>query len=281
VLNGNADACKGVLFASAHIDGYPNPGNQGWKSVSCPIPKGHKRAFEIKLREELLPSGVTEDGEFQNDVVLSAFNRWKTEVAVDLHNFNPDGIFIGLGLDLHKYEKRIEKAIGIGLEREHYCRFFKDLPTAALNAGPVVLTLEGGYTKFSVADGIAGVIEGLEELSLRRKRAEHVASSAQRAKKRISVCVRRLSTSALLKPSKRKLALTSAQCKQMQLSASFLERPDKSKRSAPPKASKRKLSVSARALGRPKKQATLPAKMRSLVEEIVEKQAKIQGRRNL
>jgi hypothetical protein len=47
----------------------------------------------------------------------------------------------------------------------------------------VVLTLEGGYTKCGVVDGIGGILEGLEELSRRARVAQRVPIIARRFSK--------------------------------------------------------------------------------------------------
>lgn len=173
VFNGNADACQGVMFASVHVDGYPKPDgvvkpDREWRSVTQTIPQGHRRAFPVWIQEELLPAEVA-TGTLKNEVVLDAFARWRTAVAVDLRSFKPDGLFIGLGFDLHKFEKEIgDKPVGMGLTRQHYSRLIQDFPSSSLK-GPVVLTLEGGYTKAGVVDGILGVISGLELLAHRER----------------------------------------------------------------------------------------------------------------
>lgn len=175
VLNGQPDSCQGLLFASLHVNGYPNPNNH-WESVSCGIPKSHKRAFDIMVQEELLPPGVA-TGELENEAVLNAFKRWQNAYTQDLRSLRPDGLFVGLGLDLHKHEKRIgDKAVGLGLQRQHYRKLIQDLPTTALK-GPVVLTLEGGYTKAGVIDGMLGVLSGLEALSHKAKAARRISGS--------------------------------------------------------------------------------------------------------
>lgn len=173
VLNGMPDACEGVYFASVHVNGYPNP-QQNWQSVARTIPKSHKRAFSVRLQEELLPSGVA-DGSVPNGVVLDAFKKWRTSVSTDLRDLKPNGLFVGLGLDLHEYEKNVgDKQVGRGLKRQHYRELIQGFPSTALR-GPVVLTLEGGYTKAGVIDGMLGVISGLEVLSRRARTSRGVA----------------------------------------------------------------------------------------------------------
>lgn len=168
VLDGKPDACQGVLFASVHVNGYPNP-CQHWQSVRSSIPKGHRRAFEVMVNEELLPEGVA-TGEVRNEAVLHAFENWRAGVTKDLKGFDPNGIFIGLGFDLHQMEARIgDKHVGIGIRGEHYRKFIENLPSTS-SKGPVVLTLEGGYTKAAVVDGMLGVLSGLELLA-RKARA--------------------------------------------------------------------------------------------------------------
>jgi len=178
VLDDKPDACEGVLFASVHVSGYPNQFYNPWNSVTCTIPKGHRRAFPLWIQEELLPAEVA-TGTLKNEVVLDAFERWRTAVGVDLRSLKPNGLFIGLGFDLHKFEKEIgDKHVGIGLMRQHYRKLIQDFPSSALK-GPVVLTLEGGYTKAGIMDGMLGVLSGLEVLS-RRKRS---SSWLQKARK--------------------------------------------------------------------------------------------------
>ena len=40
LLKGKPNACEGVLFASVHVEGYPNPGNLNWRSAVRKMPKG-------------------------------------------------------------------------------------------------------------------------------------------------------------------------------------------------------------------------------------------------
>lgn len=173
VLNGKPDACQGMLFASVHVSGFPNPGTRHWKSTTCTIPKSQRRAFDVRVLEELLPEGVaapegvaTET--LKNKVVLQAFQRWQVALLEDLRKLKPNGLFVGLGFDLHKDEKEImDKQVGLGIEAQHYCKLIRRIPSTALQ-GPVVLTLEGGYTKAAVVEGIRGSLAGLEELAKRR-----------------------------------------------------------------------------------------------------------------
>lgn len=205
VFNGKPDVCEGVFFTSMHLDGYPKKsGYHDWQSVTCSIPKGPKRAFEVRLNEELLPKGVTTGETKSNDVVIEAFERWNTAVSKELRSFKPNGVFVGLGFDLHKCEEHVDKQIGLGLDRRQYRKLIHDFPSAALS-GPVVLTLEGGYTKTGVTDGMLGVISGLDALarkteaasagcmsaSLRRKARESLLRSPKnRSKLNVSSSVR-------------------------------------------------------------------------------------------
>jgi len=170
VLKGRPDSCEGVLFGSVHVDGYPKP-HASWQSVSSAIPKSHRRAFEIRVHEELLPPGIA-TGCIKNDVVLDAYQHWRIDVTKDIRDFKPSGLFVGLGFDLHKLEKQIgDKEVGIGLEGKHYRKLIQDLPSSVLR-GPVVLTLEGGYTKAGVVDGMLGVLSGLERLSIKASKRQ-------------------------------------------------------------------------------------------------------------
>jgi len=200
VFNGKSDVCEGVFFTSMHLDGYPKKsGYHDWQSVTCTIPKGPKRAFEVRLNEELLPKGVTTGDIKTNDVVLDAFARWNSAVEAELLSFEPNGVFVGLGFDLHKCEEHVDKQIGLGLDRRQYRKLMQDFPTTALT-GPVVLTLEGGYTKAGVTDGMLGVISGLDAL------ARKVASANQRpgAVVTISAGLRRKARESLLRSPKEK-----------------------------------------------------------------------------
>eukprot|EP00931_Biecheleriopsis_adriatica_P054662 TRINITY_DN32190_c0_g1_i1.p1 TRINITY_DN32190_c0_g1~~TRINITY_DN32190_c0_g1_i1.p1 ORF type:complete len:518 (+),score=112.83 TRINITY_DN32190_c0_g1_i1:41-1555(+) len=159
-----SDACEGVSFASVHVDGYPNPG-MSWTSADCVLPKGCRRAFEVRVLEELLPPGMAQRGALRNDQVLKAFEQWREKVAKELQDFQPNGTFVGLGFDLHKSEAMVrDKICGLGISGQHYRKLLRSLPITALR-GPVVLTLEGGYTEAAVADGMAGVLAGLEGLA--------------------------------------------------------------------------------------------------------------------
>jgi acetoin utilization deacetylase AcuC-like enzyme len=194
VLNGKPDACKGVYFASLHVNGYPNP-NQNWQSVACNIPKGNRRAFDVTVQEELLPPGVA-TGEVKNEVVLGAFKRWRTSVSAELRTIKPNGLFVGLGLDLHEYEKHVgDKEVGIGLRRQHYHKLIHGLPRSVLK-GPMVLTLEGGYTKAGVIDGMLGVVSGLEALSAKARQSRSMTKLCfKKAKKSCQLKCRRMSKS--------------------------------------------------------------------------------------
>eukprot|EP00928_Gymnodinium_smaydae_P033588 TRINITY_DN24016_c0_g3_i1.p1 TRINITY_DN24016_c0_g3~~TRINITY_DN24016_c0_g3_i1.p1 ORF type:complete len:481 (-),score=48.57 TRINITY_DN24016_c0_g3_i1:235-1518(-) len=165
-LLGNADRCENVLFASVHIDAFPNPGVQ-WKSVDTVLPKKPGKAFDVHVVEELLPEGTHKDGTTLNAEVLEGFNRWRNTVQTKLARVKPNGLFVGLGFDLHKDEKQIRnhKRVGLGISRKDYRDFIGALPAAGVQPGPVVLTLEGGYTKEAVVDGMKGTLEGLVKFS--------------------------------------------------------------------------------------------------------------------
>lgn len=166
ILGGKPATCEGVLFASVHVNGYPNPGSN-WTSASCILPKGPKKGFQVRIHEELLPKGVAEDGDTTNEEVLTIWDKWRGDVLEDLRRFKPDGIFIGLGFDLHQAEGRInDKREGLGISGQHYRELFAALPASAgRRNGPLVLTLEGGYTKAAVVDGMRGTLEGLVALA--------------------------------------------------------------------------------------------------------------------
>jgi len=168
---GDAEACKGVLFASVHIDAFPNPGAV-WKSVDCVLPKGPRKAFDLHVLEELLPEGTCNTGTTTNTEVLACFDRWQKRLLKEVSAFKPNGLFVGMGFDLHAAEKQIRryKRVGIGLVGKHYRDLLGALPDAGLQPGPIVLTLEGGYSKDGVMDGMRGVLEGLVKLSCARAR---------------------------------------------------------------------------------------------------------------
>jgi len=204
LFNGKADACEGVFFASVHVDGYPNPSENGWKSTVCVQPQGPRKAFEVRVHQELLPRGVADGGTTLNKEVLSAFERWKGGTLRDLCKFRPDGVFFGLGFDLHRDEACIsDKRAGLGLTARNYRDFLRRLPVSA-NSVPLVLTLEGGYTKAGVVDGTEGVLAGMVEHS-RACRRMHLAktkcSRAARPRKSLTLSRQRLQTS--LKKAKR------------------------------------------------------------------------------
>lgn len=169
LFNGRPDACDGIVFASVHVDGYPNPSVDGWKSTVSVLPRGPRQAFEVRIHQELLPRGVCDGGTTLNKEVLTAFERWKGVTLRDLCKFKPDGVFFGLGFDLHRDEACIsDKREGIGLTAKNYRDFLRRLPVN--NSGPLVLTLEGGYTKAGVVDGMNGVLAGMVEHSRACKR---------------------------------------------------------------------------------------------------------------
>lgn len=173
-------ACDGVLFASIHVDGYPNPGGVEWTSARCVLAKGPQKAFEVRVNEELL-KGVDEGGSASNSEVLDAFARWKGALAEDLEQFCPHALFIGLGFDLHKAEGRImDKREGIGLVARDYKDILQGLAVGADPSGPVVLTLEGGYTRAAMIDGMSGALAGLVALSRARRKQCAVGRASKR-----------------------------------------------------------------------------------------------------
>eukprot|EP00927_Polykrikos_kofoidii_P046677 TRINITY_DN40837_c0_g2_i1.p1 TRINITY_DN40837_c0_g2~~TRINITY_DN40837_c0_g2_i1.p1 ORF type:complete len:516 (-),score=52.90 TRINITY_DN40837_c0_g2_i1:340-1800(-) len=156
--------CHGVLFASVHVDGYPNPGGTLWTSARCVLPKGPRQAFEVRVHEKLL-RGVGEGGATSNSECLAAYARWKDGVLEDLASFRPNGLFIGLGFDLHMKEGRVnDKREGIGLSGHHYRELLRSC-LICRSTGPTVLTLEGGYTKAAVVDGVRGALAGMVDFS--------------------------------------------------------------------------------------------------------------------
>merc|ERR1712151_660779 len=106
LFDGEDSACEGVLFASVHVDGYPNPGRNAWKSAQCVLPKGAGKAFKVNVHEQLL-QGVGEEGTTPNSTVLEKYESWKDDTLQGLQDFQPDGVFVGLGFDLHMFEARI------------------------------------------------------------------------------------------------------------------------------------------------------------------------------
>lgn len=170
-LLGHAERCEKVLFASIHLDAYPNPALEGyvekWSSVDQTIPKGVGNAFEVSVLEELLPQGTARDGTTTNEEVLECYHKFETTLRSRLKRLKPDGIFIGLGFDLHAAEKEIrkDKRVGIGIQAKNYRELIAALPSCGLQPGPVVLTLEGGYTKEAIMDGMQGVLEGMVQMS--------------------------------------------------------------------------------------------------------------------
>merc|ERR1711959_53928 len=100
------------------------------------------------ILQELLPKGTGMDGTVKNSDVLASFARWEEALLGKCCRFRPDGLFIGLGFDLHAAEKCISKAKrpGIGLVGKHYSDLLAKLQLSSYK-GPMVLTLEGGYTK--------------------------------------------------------------------------------------------------------------------------------------
>lgn len=130
----------------------------------------------MRVHEELLPEGIA-TGALRNEDIWNAFDRWHVSVSKDIRSFHPNGVFIGLGFDLHKSEKRIaDKKAGVGITGQHYFKLLRSLPASVLK-GPFVLTLEGGYTHAAIVDGIHGALSGLEALSAGRT----LGNSIQRA----------------------------------------------------------------------------------------------------
>ncbi|CAE7034856.1 unnamed protein product [Symbiodinium natans] len=165
-LLGKRGSCTGILFSSIHIDGYPNPGSS-WHSVKRNLHR--QRAFEVRVRDTLLPQSVTRGtASSKNEGLITRYQRWRNELDKEMKSFLPDGLFVGLGLDLHQKESRIsDKKVGRGLCKPQYRSLFSGfrLPKKA----PVVLMLEGGYTKEGVEDGISGTLAGLESLAARSR----------------------------------------------------------------------------------------------------------------
>lgn len=163
-LLGNG-TCEGALFASVHLDGYPRDPKCKWISSRCTLPSGPRKAFDVRVLEQLLPRGLDDDGKTPNEKLLCSYDRWQKRLSASLPRFQPDAVFVGLGLDLHVAEKEIgDKRQGVGVEAQHY----RELLAGLEARGPVVLTLEGGYTRESVSDGIRGALVGLVEFSRRR-----------------------------------------------------------------------------------------------------------------
>merc|ERR1712176_433357 len=115
-----------------------------------------------------------EEGTTPNDAVLKAYEEWKNQALQGLQKFEPDGLFVGLGFDLHMLEERInDKRKGIGLSGKHYHEILEGL-SASCPCGPVVLTLEGGYTKAAVKQGMKGTLAGMVAFSQKRKRHKNL-----------------------------------------------------------------------------------------------------------
>ena len=72
---------------------FPAPLDRPWNSVACRIPKGRKRGFEIRVREELIPCSGPAAENLQNEDVLRAFEQWRNDVSKDLCKFRPNGLF--------------------------------------------------------------------------------------------------------------------------------------------------------------------------------------------
>jgi len=172
-LLGRPDQCEKVFFSSVHIDAYPNPSSDfplcifPWNSVRTVLPKKPGKAFEVSILEELLPKGLGIEGKKKNKDFLEHYDGWQQCLKEGLRRFKPNGIFIGMGFDLHSKEKRVpvDKRPGIGIKAKHYTDLVASLPS---RRGPVVLTMEGGYTKEAIMDGMEGILRGMEQLSKER-----------------------------------------------------------------------------------------------------------------
>lgn len=163
-LIGKRNSCTGVLFSSIHIDGYPNQGSS-WHSVKQNL----KRSFEVRVRDTLLPRSVTQGtASSANQGLITRYQRWCNTLDKEMTSFQPDGLFVGLGFDLHQKEAEIsDKKVGRGISRPHYESFFANF-TRLPDKAPMVLMLEGGYTKQGVEDGILGTLQGLKLLAQRK-----------------------------------------------------------------------------------------------------------------
>jgi len=230
-LLGRPSACDGVLFSSVHVDGYPKPEGLVWHSADCVLPKGSRAAFDVLVQEELL-KGVGEDGTATNVAVLAGFERWKKATLRKVRDFAPDGLFIGLGFDLHAAEEKVhDKRTGLGIRAQHYCSLLEELGAKPAGAGavaaaskssgrtgPMVLLLEGGYTKAGVVDGIRGTLEGMVRFSRARrlsqqKLLDHGTKSGPQQKRRLSIMARKLApqTKKRAKVASQKKAIASAE----------------------------------------------------------------------
>merc|ERR1712227_338107 len=110
------DECSGVILGSVHLNGYPNPGDTEWVSTQCTLPRGGRRQFDVRVNEEVLPEGLAIGGDTKNADVLAAYQRWQRSMFKDLRAFQPGGIFVGLGFDLHQSESKLtDKRVGMGI----------------------------------------------------------------------------------------------------------------------------------------------------------------------
>lgn len=196
MLLGKPNRCEEVLFASVHIDDYPNPEEAKpedpqdpkfkWNSVDCILPKTSGKAFPVSVLEELLPRGLGEEGTINNDQVLERYQSWQNRLSRKLRLFKPNGIFVGMGFDLHISEKQIplSKRPGIGMESKHYREVLASLPASSLKNSPVVLTLEGGYTKEAVMDGMRGVLDGLVDFANARGKGQSSNAFVERCRRK-------------------------------------------------------------------------------------------------
>ncbi|CAE7220354.1 unnamed protein product, partial [Symbiodinium necroappetens] len=102
-LIGKRNSCTGILFSSIHIDGYPNQGSS-WHSVKQNL----KRSFEVRVRDTLLPRSVTQGtASSANQGLITRYQRWCNTLDKEMTSFQPDGLFVGLGFDLHQKEAEI------------------------------------------------------------------------------------------------------------------------------------------------------------------------------
>eukprot|EP00439_Symbiodinium_sp_Y106_P025246 s7982_g3.t1 len=182
-LIGKRNSCTGILFSSIHIDGYPNQGSS-WHSVKQNL----KRSFEVRVRDTLLPRSVTQGtASSANQGLITRYQRWCNTLDKEMTSFQPDGLFVGLGFDLHQKEAQIsDKKVGRGICRVHYEAFFANFSRLPEKA-PMVLMLEGGYTKQGVEDGILGTLQGLKVLAQRKgakKRQQSQPNNHKAQKKR-------------------------------------------------------------------------------------------------
>jgi acetoin utilization deacetylase AcuC-like enzyme len=199
ILGENHSALTGLLFASVHLPGYPFP--ETCHSSRCVMPKTSRRAFELRVNKQLLPKGMNNKGSATNGQVLASYARWQQQLDADMPRFQPDGIFVGLGFDLHQDEVEIgDKRMGLGIRAKHYRRLLAGLPPTP---GPVVLTLEGGYSKAGVEDGIFGALAGMVKFSLKNGQKRGRWAKGELATKRMHFNVS-IAAHSCAQPSKRR-----------------------------------------------------------------------------